>query len=103
MRSAILSSVIHDGHSLTTCPPLPPCPALPTRHTDYDETLDAADDEELKADVLAGNEEVVDCCGKPRTKKHSSKKIDLEGVPMIPIAGYPESLNDVVDNYKKSV
>ena len=53
--------------------------------------------------MIAGNEEVVDCCGKPATKKHSRKKIELEGVPKIPIAAYPDSLNDVVDNYKKSV
>ena len=84
--------------SLTPSPPLPflPAPPLP----DY-EDLDAADDEELKANAVAPQDASHYYCCKPKNIKTSKKHIDLEGVPVVPLFEYPDTIADVQENYKK--
>jgi hypothetical protein len=36
--------------------------------------------------------------GSPKTKK---AKIDVSGIPIVPIFEYPDTLSDIKDNYKK--
>jgi len=74
-------------------------------NADYDDTLDSADAEELKADILANaknqEEAVKGCCGGKAAQKAAMRKIELDGCPEVPIFEYPETIADVRENYTK--
>ena len=86
-------------------PPSPLSPPSPPSPADY-EDLDATDDEELKASALSAQDfEAQACCfGSTRGgKKGAGKlKIDMDGVPALPLFKYPDSYQTQLDNYKKT-